>query len=65
MKDKVKKDDYYTCSKCEIISLSKTQMCPCPRGSCEAKIAGTVITTITIDKTLTKEQKQWNKENYR
>jgi hypothetical protein len=42
-------------------------MCPCPRGSCEAKIAGTVeITTIiNIDRELTPKQIKWNKQNYR
>lgn len=65
MKDKIKKDDYYTCSRCKINSLSKSQMCPCPRGSCEAKIAGTITITTTLDKTLTPEQIKWNKENYR
>lgn len=60
--------DYYTCLRCGNNSINKKgTMIPCPRGSCEAKISGTVIiTTITtIDTNLTEEQKKWNKENYR
>ena len=66
-KTKIKTTDFYTCARCEITSDTKRSMCPCPRGSCEAKISGTKTkTTITvIDKKLTEEQKQWNKENYR
>lgn len=64
---KTKKTDYYTCSRCEIHSGTKGQMCPCPRGGCEAKISGTIIVTteITLNKKLTKAQKDWNKKNYR
>jgi len=59
------KSDYYTCGKCKIDSLTKGRMCPCPRGSCVAKISGSVIRTRKIDLTVTPEQAQWNKENYR
>jgi hypothetical protein len=65
--DKTKSEDYYVCDRCEINSLTKQRMCPCPRGGCEARIAGTltVTTTKTIDVTLTPEQEKWNKDNYR
>ena len=64
---KIKKKDFYYCGRCKIDSLTKGSMCPCPRGSCEAAIIGTVIkeTKTTIDKTLTEEQIKWNEENYR
>ncbi len=70
MKNKVKltEEDYYTCARCENNSVNtKGTMIPCPRGSCEAKIRGTVITEkkITVIRELTLEQKKWNKENYR
>lgn len=43
------------------------EMCPCPRGGCEAVIKGTVIivTAMKIDRKLTPEQRKWNKENHR
>ena len=41
---KTKKEDLYYCNRCKIDSTGK-QMCPCPRGSCEAEIIGKVITT--------------------
>ncbi len=60
---KIKSDDYYTCKTCEINSETKGRMCPCPRGSCEAIITGTIKTTTIIEfnSKLTKEQKKWNK----
>jgi hypothetical protein len=61
----VKQEDYYTCERCDITSLTEGRMCPCPRGSCEAKISGTINITTTLDKNLTSEQEQWNEENYR
>jgi len=42
-----KRDDYYACTRCDINSLTKDRMCPCPRGGCEAKLVGS-IDTITI-----------------
>ena len=64
---KVKSKDYYICERCELTSETKRSMCPCPRGSCEAKIAGTInkITTTSIYNKLSDEQKKWNKENHR
>lgn len=47
MKTKTKEVDYWTCDRCEINSLGE-QMCPCPRGSCEAEVTGKVITTTTL-----------------
>lgn len=62
-----KEEDYYTCSRCKINSNTEDRMCPCPRGGCEAKISGTLYTTtiVELDKTLSSEQKKWNKENHR
>lgn len=56
-------EDYYKCNRCDINSLTKGSMCPCPRGGCEAKIVGTIVTTINreISNKLTKEQISWNK----
>jgi len=59
------KKDFYTCSRCKSDSENGSKMTPCPRGGCEAKIAGTVITTKEIVLTLNEEQIKWNKENYR
>jgi len=63
---KIKTKDYYYCPRCEQDSLGDS-MTPCPRGGCEARIEGTVTITksITIDRTISPEQEQWNKENYR
>jgi hypothetical protein len=60
----VKTEDYYTCDRCKIDSLGKA-MCPCPRGGCEAAITGTLTTTTEIVRSLTDEQKKWNKKNLR
>lgn len=40
---------------------------PCPRGSCEARISGTITKTITteVNRELTDEQIKWNEENGR
>jgi hypothetical protein len=65
MKDTIEKIDYYTCLRCKKNSLKNKQSCPCPRGSCEAKISGTVEITTKINTTLTPEQIKWNKQNYR
>lgn len=35
--EKVTSDVFYECARCNIDSKSKDQMCPCPRGSCEAE----------------------------
>ena len=59
-----KTEDYMFCHICDISSLGE-HMCPCPRGGCGARIEGTVTTIITLDKNLTEEQQNWNKENYR
>lgn len=59
-------DDFYYCRRCEIYSKnSENSMIPCPRGSCEARIIGTAITTTLINQSLTKEQEEWNKKNGR
>ena len=57
-------EDYYFCPRCDKNSVNHKH-CPCPRGSCEARISGTITTTITLDETLSPEQEQWNKDNYR
>jgi len=56
--------DFYECSRCERNS-EIDEYCPCPRGSCEAKISGTITITKKINKKLNPEQIKWNKENYR
>jgi hypothetical protein len=44
---KVQKEDLYACPRCKITSEG-TQMCPCPRGSCEAEVvAKKIVTTVT------------------
>lgn len=65
-KTKVEEKDLYYCPRCKSDSLDNKNV-PCPRGSCEARIDGTVTTTTTtlISKILTREQQNWNKENYR
>mgnify|MGYP003657171248 CR=1 FL=1 len=55
-------DNYWWCDRCERDN-SGSEMCPCPRGSCEAYIMGTINKETTIDKKLTEEQIKWNKEN--
>ena len=58
-------ENYYECPRCEINSLTEGRMCPCPRGGCEAVIAGTITKTITLDRTIDEDQAKWNKDNYR
>jgi hypothetical protein len=64
-------EDYYVCDRCERTSAdgaygkARTDFCPCPRGNCEARIAGSITATFTLDKTVTEEQKKWNEENNR
>lgn len=68
MKEKIKIIDFYTCERCKNNTLnSKGTMIPCPRGSCEARISGTITKTITteINRELTDEQIKWNEENGR
>ena len=52
----VKAKDFWECDRCEADnstdkanSLNK-KYCPCPRGSCDAIITGTVVTTVEIIK---------------
>lgn len=49
MKNKYSKreEDYY-CNRCKIDSFTKNRICPCPRGSCDAKIRGKVVTTVEV-----------------
>lgn len=35
---------YFICLRCNINSLDKISMCPCPRGSCEALHTGNITT---------------------
>jgi hypothetical protein len=46
LKTKISKTFYYKCSRCKIDSLGDS-MCPCPRGGCEAKLAGKIVTKTT------------------
>lgn len=41
---KISEKDYWWCDKCEIDDTG-SRMCPCPRGGCEAKPVGKIITT--------------------
>ena len=43
---------YWECKRCNINSLTLDRMVPCPRGSCEAKLAGEMVTTVTVIKRL-------------
>ena len=58
-------EDYYKCERCQIDSLTECRMCPCLRGGCDAALVGSVTTFVVLDETLSKEQTQWNKDNYR
>jgi len=44
----IKVEDYYKCDRCNINSQTPNSMCPCPRGSCEAKIIGKIEFRTTI-----------------
>lgn len=57
---KEEEEDYYSCSRCNITSKTKDRVCPCPRGSCEAKIIGTLLTTRNLITELSDEQIKWN-----
>jgi len=63
MEPLINEQDLYYCPRCKKNNLEGE--IPCPRGSCEARIEGTIITTITVNTVLSEEQKNWNKENYR
>ena len=39
--------DLYYCPSCKISTLTKSRMCPCPRGGCEAYLAGEITTVTT------------------
>lgn len=45
---KSKTREYWVCHRCNITSLDKKRMCPCPRGSCEAECVGKLVTTKEI-----------------
>lgn len=47
--------DYFECTRCNINSLGK-QMCPCPRGSCEAEKMGIVATSVEVILSLDKKK---------
>ena len=51
---RTKTEGYYECPRCNINSLGR-QMCPCPRGSCEAELVGKVVTIVEV--ILTKKKK--------
>lgn len=48
IKKKTKVEGYYECKECNISSLTKGRMCPCPRGSCDAVKKGEVVTTTEV-----------------
>lgn len=46
---KVKKEPILKCNRCEIDSIhNPDRMIPCPRGSCEAEVVGTLKITKEI-----------------
>jgi hypothetical protein len=51
-----KQTDFWECSQCGITSSTSGRMIPCPRGSCEAKVTGQMITVVT--KTLIRYEKK-------
>lgn len=60
MKNKHETENYFECERCNINSLTKDRICPCPRGSCEAEIVGEITTIIEI-KRFRKKNLQINK----
>lgn len=44
---KTETEDLWYCERCKISTFTEGRMCPCPRGSCDAKIIGTVTTITT------------------
>jgi hypothetical protein len=49
---KTNEKPYVYCDRCKIDNNGNDRMCPCPRGSCEAEIIGTIITTVEVKITL-------------
>ncbi len=47
--EKTTKKDYWVCDSCNITSQTKSRMIPCPRGNCEAKVKGEIITTVKVN----------------
>ena len=45
-----KEEDYWECKSCNINSLTKNRIIPCPRGGCEAEVKGTLTTVVTLEK---------------
>lgn len=56
---KDKRKDYWECDRCEINSLKKDSMCPCPRGSCDAELVGVVVTKREIIYNITEWKYQY------
>lgn len=54
---KNKEEEYWKCNRCRITSETKDRMCPCPRGGCEARLVGKIVTTTTKEIILTKKTK--------
>jgi|AntRauMFilla1563_2_1112583.scaffolds.fasta_scaffold79053_2 hypothetical protein len=42
-------EEYWSCSRCEIDSMTEGRMVPCPRGSCDALHMGDLIIKKTIN----------------
>lgn len=53
---KQKTSDYWECDRCKINSFTKDRMIPCPRRGCEAEAVGTITKTITLEKTVIKNE---------
>jgi len=62
MDEIIKEKDFYSCIRCDITSETKGRKCPCPRGGCEAKITGTLLTTKKLVTELSDEQIRWNSD---
>lgn len=43
-------NDYWECERCQINTLTKDRMIPCPRGGCEAEVTGEIVTTVVLTK---------------
>lgn len=61
----IKAEEFYYCPRCKagttcVINGEKDygQMCPCPRGSCEAVWAGEIVVTVNLREALKPKHKE-------
>jgi len=45
---KIKVKDFWSCESCNINSNTKGRMIPCPRGGCDAEVAGQITITTEL-----------------